>query len=84
VGDISHPLFQFLDPKNFKMSQFLSKWIFLVSIELIHNPEHVQIVFLFFFYYPGIWKKLLGPETDKMCQFMGPNADHNLSFWAQK
>jgi hypothetical protein len=26
------------------MIQFLFKWIFLVSIELIHNPEHVQIV----------------------------------------
>ena len=26
------------------MSQFLFKWIFLLSIELIHNLEHVQIV----------------------------------------
>ena len=24
------------------MSQFLLKWIFLVSIELIHNLEHIQ------------------------------------------
>ena len=56
------------------MSQFLFKWIFLVSIELIHNLEHVQIVF-FFFYWPEFWKKLLGPETDEMCQFLGPETD---------
>ena len=56
------------------MSQFLLKWIFLVSIELIHNPKLVQIVF-FFFYWPEFCKKLLGPETDKMCQFLAPETD---------
>ena len=50
------------------------EWIFLVPIELIHNPEHVRIVF-FFFYWPEILKKLLGPETDEMCQFLGPETD---------
>jgi hypothetical protein len=57
-----------------KMSQFLFEWIFLVPIELIHNPEHGRIVF-FFFYWPEILKKLLGPETDDMCQFLGPETD---------
>jgi hypothetical protein len=61
---------------------------FLVSIELIHNLEHAQIVF-FFFYWPEFLKKLLVPETDEMCQFLGPDADPYLqflavSFWAQK
>ena len=51
------------------------KWIFLVSIQLIHNLEHVQIVF-FFFYWPEFLKKLLGPETDEMTEC--------VSFWAQK
>jgi hypothetical protein len=33
------PLYQFQGPENFKRSQFLFKWIFLVSIKLLHNPE---------------------------------------------
>ena len=74
LGPETEPLCQFLDPENFKMSQILFKWIFLVSIELIHNLEHVQIVF-FFFYWPEILKKLLGPETDEMCQFLDPETD---------
>ena len=48
---------QFLDPENLKMSQSLFKLIFLVAIELIHNPEHVQIVFSFVY-----WPEF--PETD--------------------
>ena len=36
------------------------KWIFLVPIELMHNPKHVHIV---------------GPETEEMCQFLGPETD---------
>ena len=67
------------------MSHFLLKWIFLVSIEVIHNPEHVQM-FFFFFYGPEFWKKLLGPETDEMCQFLGPEMmlTHFYEFWDQK
>jgi hypothetical protein len=56
------------------MSQILFEWIFLVSIEVIHNQDRVQII-LFFFYWPQIWEKLLGPETDKMCQFLGQEID---------
>ena len=65
---------QFLAPKNFKMSQFLFKWIFLVSIDLIHYPEHVQIV-LSFSIAQNSGNKLLGQETDEMCQFLGPETD---------
>ena len=79
------------------MSPFMFKLIFLVSIELKHNTKLVQIVFLFFFYWPEFWKKQLGPETDEMCQFRGPETDpycqflgpeimltHFHDFWAQK
>ena len=74
MGPEADPLCQFLGPENFKKSQFMFKWIFLVSIEVIHKPGHVQIVF-FFFYWPELWKKLLEPDTDKICQFMGPDTD---------
>jgi hypothetical protein len=55
------------------------KWIFLVSIQLIHNLEQVQF-YLFFFYWPEFLKTLFGPETDKICQFLGPENDHNVNF----
>ena len=38
------PFWQFLGPENFKCGQILFELIFIISIELIHNPEHVQIV----------------------------------------
>ena len=47
LGPETDPLCQFLDPENLNMSKFQFEWIFLVPIELIHNPEHVQIVFSF-------------------------------------
>ena len=50
------------------------EWIFLVPIELIHKSEYVRIAF-FFFYWPEILKKLLGPETGEMCQLLGPETD---------
>ena len=69
------------------MSQILYKWIFLVSIELIHYTKHVQLIFLFF-YWPEFWKltkcvsfwaqkslMFLAPETDIMGQFLGPETD---------
>jgi hypothetical protein len=74
MGPESDPLCQFLAPENFKMSQYRFNWIFLVSIELIHNPDHVQIV-SFFSYWPEIWKQILGPEADERCQFLGPETD---------
>ena len=48
LGRETDPLFQFLDQEYVKMSQFRFKWIFLVSIERIHNPENVQIYFFNF------------------------------------
>ena len=51
------------------------KWTFPVSMELIHNPEHVQIVFCFPIGQNSGEKKLLGPETDEMCHFLGPETD---------
>ena len=74
MGPETETLCQFMGSQNFKMSQFLFEWIFLVSIEFIHNLEHVQIVF-FFFYWPEFWKKLLAPESDEMCQFLAPETD---------
>ena len=62
------------EEKDEKEKKFLFKWIFLVSIELIHNPKLVQIVF-FFFHWPKFWKKIFGPETDKMCQFLAPETE---------
>ena len=63
---------QFLGPENLKMNQLLFGWIFLVSIELIHYPKLVQIVF-FFFYWPEFWrKKLLGPENEENVSVAGP------------
>ena len=74
LGPETDTLYQFLDPEIFKISQYLFKLMFLIPIELFHNPNQVQIVF-FFFYWPEFWKKLLGPETDEMCQFLGPETD---------
>jgi hypothetical protein len=65
---------EFLGPENLIMDQILFKWIFLVSIELLHNPKLVQIV-SYFFYWPEILKKTFGPETDEMCQFLAPETD---------
>ena len=53
------------------MSQFLFKWIFLVPIELIHNPEHVRIVF-FFFYWPESLKKTIGTRNWRNVSVSGP------------
>ena len=72
-----------MDPENFRISQILFKWIFLVYIELIHNPDYVQITF-FFFYWPEILKKLFGPETDKISQFLGPETETFCQFLVQK
>ena len=74
MGPETDPFCQFLGPENRKLSQFLFKWIFLGSNELIHDPQHVQIVF-FFFYWPEFLKKQLGPETVEMYQFLGPETD---------
>jgi hypothetical protein len=63
----TEPLCQFLGPENFKMSQILFKWIFLGSIERIHIPEHVQIVFSFsigLISCKNNWDQFLGPKTD--------------------
>ena len=61
-------------PRNFIMSQILLEWSFLVPIELVCNPKLVQIV-IFFFYRPEFWKKIIGPETDEMCQFLAQETD---------
>ena len=55
-----------------KMSQFIFKWIVLVPMELIHNPQLFQISFFFLF---ARILELSRPETDKMCQFLGPETD---------
>jgi hypothetical protein len=57
MGPETDPLSQFLGPENLKVSQFLFKWIFLVSIELIQSPELVEIIF-FVFYWPELWKTI--------------------------
>jgi hypothetical protein len=61
--------------ENLKIGQFLFNWIFLVSIEFVHNPNLAQIVF-FFFYWPEFWReKIFGPETDKIGQFLAPETE---------
>ena len=44
------------------------KWIFLIPIELIHDPKHVQIVCLFF-YWPEYCKNNWGQKLRKF-QFL--------------
>ena len=66
------------------MNQFLFKWIFLVSIELINNVDHVQII-IFLFIVARIIEKLFGSESDKKSLSSWPQKlTHNVSFWAQK
>ena len=54
------------------MSQFLFKWIVLVSIELIHNLKHVQIVFS------------LSISQNSGKHFWDQKLTLWVSFWAQK
>ena len=66
-----------------KLSQILFKWSFLVSIELIYNTEHVQIVFSFSIA-QNSGKKYWDQKLAKCVSFWAQKLTHNVSFWGQK
>ena len=39
------------------------------------NVLFLMLQFIHVFYWPEFLKKLSGPETDEMCQFLDPEAD---------
>jgi hypothetical protein len=76
-------MLSFWAQKILKWINFLFKWIFLVSIELLHDPKLVQIV-SFFFYWPEFLKKYLEQKLMKCVSFWHQKLTHNVSFWGQK
>jgi hypothetical protein len=71
---------QFLGPENLEMGQFLFKGIFLVAIELVHNPQLVQTGFSSFSIGQNSGKNYLDQKLTKCVSFW----PQKLTLWARE